>query len=132
MRSYLWWSALLALAGLGVLAAGCNTSCQTYCQVLTDHIGACVDAEASIGNDEVWTWEGVGAHTADEYFDRCMGYWAASLAVARTEDRNDIYDWCNTATLWVAGQQDCDAEIDLPGFPSFIDEEDAEDSGGAI
>lgn len=124
MKTY-WWATMVLLV---VLATGCNTPCQTYCQTLTDHFAACVSNGATTSQDEVWAWEQLGAGSADDYYSRCMTHWDGALSIALAEDRNEIYDWCTTADIWVAGQQDCDANLDLPGYPDFINEEDTEET----
>jgi hypothetical protein len=121
-----WW--IPALAGL--VLAGCNTPCQTYCDSITDFYNGCVVPPDDSGTEDL-TWQSVGADSAEEYHSKCLDRFERALVVARTEDRNALYDWCITANLSVAAAPTCE-DLELPEQPSFQDLEDEDPTGPSL
>ena len=112
---------------LGLLASGCNKPCQTYCLYLTDYWDGCVtesDEETSSSSTDV-TWQSLGAADYADYGQKCDKRFENALLVARTEERNLIYDWCADAMLAVAATTTC-GDLELPDNLE-IGEEDQED-----
>ena len=116
-----WWIAVL----LGLLAAGCNEPCQTFCDSITEFYDGCVVPPDEAGTEDV-TWGSVGAESAEEYHATCLARFERTLVVARTEDRNVIYDWCVAANMTVATQTECDG-LELPEEPDLLVGEKEED-----
>lgn len=110
-----WW--ILALP-VGLWLAGCNVPCQTYCEDLTHFYEACVvPDDENDGNEDV-SWSTLGAEGAADYQQKCLDRFESALMVARTEDRNLIYDWCTNATAHVAMTSKC-TDLTFPEKPDL-------------
>ena len=124
MTNPLPWIVLVA----GLVAAGCNEPCQTYCDNVTDLYNGCVVDDSDASDSDV-TWSSVGADNAEEYHAKCLDRFERTLSVAKIEDRNVIYDWCAQANLAVASASTCDS-FEEPELPDLLTNEHEETDGG--
>ena len=118
MMRHACWIAMLA----GFWMTGCNEPCQTYCDNITDFYNGCVengDPEA----DDAITWGTLGAEGAEDYHASCLDRMERTISIARTEDRNIIYDWCEMANMAVASASNC-GSFSTPELPDLTNEGD--------